>query len=303
MQVVNLLLWSINNYVSMEVREVFMAKSWKHVYQKKNGMSYEEKAEVRKDQKENKKNYTNFNVAGLDKETYCNPIYFGLIENLDGSINEIYLTLKEDIPTYVILGTKKPIEEYPKTELGFVTIHHVEHVISVEIPKMDNATIENMDQFVYMTLRDKSKNLEEKVNIIQSEINVDYQEKNREKEEWIEAIKNHYTNFGILDLPMKTYREPVYFGNFKNSDGSVNSAYLVLKENNPTYVILGEKTSLKGNNKEYVISAEIPKMDNATIENMDEFVYVTLKDGSKTLEEKINIIQPEINVGLTRKLQ
>lgn len=147
-------------------------KSWKHAYQKKNGLSYEEKQELRDEQKENKKNYTNFNVDGLDKETYCNPIDFGLIRNQDGSMNELYLTLKEDIPTYVIVGTKKPIEEYPKTELGFVTIHHVEYVICAEIPKVDNDAIDNMDQFVYMILMDSSKTLEEKINIIQSEINV-----------------------------------------------------------------------------------------------------------------------------------
>lgn len=147
-------------------------KRWKHAYQKKNGMTYEEKQELRNEQKENKKNYTNFNVEGLDKETYCNPIYFGLIGNQDGSMNEVYLTLKEDIPTYVIIGTKKSIGEYPKTELGFATIHHAEYVISAEIPKVDNDAIDNMDQFVYMILKDSDKNLEEKIDIIQSEISV-----------------------------------------------------------------------------------------------------------------------------------
>lgn len=117
--------------------------------------------------------------------------------------------------------------------------------------------------------------------------------KNKEEQEKIEAIKNHYTNLDIEDLPLTTYREPIFFGNFKNSDGSVNSAYLILKDELPTYVILSEE--------EHRVKAEISKMENS--EDMDEFVYMTLQDMNKTLEEKINIIQSEINVGLSRKLQ
>lgn len=117
--------------------------------------------------------------------------------------------------------------------------------------------------------------------------------KNQTKnEEWVKAIQNHYTNFGIEELPITTYREPVYFGNFNNLDGSINSAYLVLKEGQPTYVILSEE--------EHRVKAEISKTENS--EDMDQFVYMTLQDMNKNLEEKINIIQSEIKVGLTRKL-
>lgn len=112
-------------------------------------------------------------------------------------------------------------------------------------------------------------------------------------EERMKAIQNHYTNFGIEELPITTYREPVYLGNFNNLDGSINSTYLVLKDELPTYVILSEE--------EHRVKAEISKTKNS--EDMDQFVYMILKDSDKTLEEKINSIQSETNIGLSRKLQ
>ncbi len=123
---------------------------------------------------------------------------------------------------------------------------------------------------------------------------------NIENEEWIEAIKNHYTNLYDLNLPITTYREPVFFGNFKNSDGSINSAYLVLKDGVSTYVILSEKTSLEGNNNAYEVKAEIEKVDDS--EEMDEFVYTTLQNLNKNLEEKVSIILSYSFIRLIRKL-
>lgn len=131
---------------------------------KKYGQVYEEQVTSL----EEKKNYTNFNVDGLPKETYGNPIYFGLVKNVDRSLNEVYLVLKKEVPTYVIVGTKRPIEEYSKTELGVVTIHHVEYEIKAEIPKVNSEEIENMDQLVYRILQDSNKTLEEKIDIVLS---------------------------------------------------------------------------------------------------------------------------------------
>lgn len=123
---------------------------------------------------------------------------------------------------------------------------------------------------------------------------------NSENEKWTEAIQNHYTNLGISDLSITTYKEPFYFGNFKNLDGSINSAYLVLKNGISTYVILSEKTSLEGNSKDYEIKAEITKVED--IEDMDEFVYMTLQDSDKNLKEKVGIIMSYSFIRLIRKL-
>lgn len=142
----------------------------------------------------------------------------------------------------------------------------------------------------------------EEYNAFKKNANNIYQKKGIENEEWIEAIRNHYTNLGIEYLPIKTYSEPFYFGRFKNLDGSVNIAYLVLQEGIPTYVIIGEKASLtmeKNNKIEYEVKVEITKVEDA--EDIDEFVYTILQDSTKNLEEKVSIIISYSFIRLIRK--
>lgn len=119
-------------------------------------------------------------------------------------------------------------------------------------------------------------------------------------EENLEAIKNHYTNLDITDLPMTTYRKPIYFGKFKNQDGSICITHLVLKEEQPTYVITGSKMSLETNTispLEYEVKAEIPKT-----EEIDEFVYELLQDETKSLEDKIDLLMSTPCMHLSKKL-
>lgn len=122
--------------------------------------------------------FTNFRVKGIPNDTYRNPAYLGLINNPDNSLNEVYVAQKGDQEVYVVVGTRKPIEEYPRVDFhlkrkktgesellfGFVP---VERAIKAEIPR--DSSNDDIDHSVWSILCQKDKTLEEKIDIISSE--------------------------------------------------------------------------------------------------------------------------------------
>lgn len=153
-----------------------MAKSWKNKYQKKHGESYKEDSQEEK--REETRNYTNLRVSSLDEDTFYNPKYLGLITDTDNELCEVYRVTRtrDDREIYALIRFTKPIRELGFTHLDFyvgdipdsITIYHGEYMIRSEISITRE---DNLDLLVMETLRDKSKTLDERIELIVQEMN------------------------------------------------------------------------------------------------------------------------------------
>lgn len=152
-----------------------MAKSWKNKYAKKHGILYmQDKEEI----SEEERNYTNLGVSTLDKKTFYNPKYLGLITDTDNELCEVYRVTRtcDNQEVYAIVRFTKPIQEVPFTHLEFklgdipdsMIIYHGEYMIRSTI----NITREDDLNFLVMeTLKDKSKTLDERIELIVQQMN------------------------------------------------------------------------------------------------------------------------------------
>lgn len=153
-----------------------MAKSWKNKYSRKHGISYTQKRE--EEIKEERRNYTNLKVSSLADNTFYNPRYLGLITDTDNEACEVHRVTRtcDDQEIYAIVRFTKPIQELPSTHLDFkvgdipdsITIYHGEYMLrsTIEITREDDINF-----LVMETLRDKSKTLDERIELIIQEMN------------------------------------------------------------------------------------------------------------------------------------
>lgn len=153
-----------------------MIKSWKSKYQKKHGEVYKEP--ISKTTPEEKRNYTNLRVNTLAENAFYNPRYLGLITDTDNELCEVYRVnrTRDDQEIYAIIRFTKPIRELDFTRLEFklgdipdsLTIYRGEYLIRSEIAITRE---DDLNLLVMETLRDKSKSLDERIELIVQEMN------------------------------------------------------------------------------------------------------------------------------------
>lgn len=152
-----------------------MAKSWKNKYTKKHGITYGEKREEIKDKE---RNYTNLGLSDLDKNAFYNPRRLGLITDTDNELCEVYRVNRtsDEQEQYVIIRFTKPISELESTHIEFkvgdipdsITIYHGQYMIRATI---DITREDDLNLLVMETLWDKSKTLDERIELIVQEMN------------------------------------------------------------------------------------------------------------------------------------